>query len=688
METLYDRIRKTVVNRSLLQSRGLVAQAVLKFRDAQKKKALEEKRRARQAIYETEMASKHFGSSSRDVAAFLNCSEKLDKIPRKRLPPTANPPAQQKPVAVPASAPVLASGSTPLSTPTRKRSRKSRFGDVEPAKEEKLVKADEEDEENVIMRRPKKKTRTSPPPIKTLSSDKKTSPSEPSRNRSIESIESGQLLGQQESSITPPTKKADAITADKGKDYFSRALDLHFESRNIRRPKPTSSLKLDPSSNVQGAIPRLILPRRPRSLSAEPKLPLSAMSSEEGNSAAKILVSLGNFFPPPPEPTAAITKKRTTRASLRATANSSSDDAAGAAAAAAAIDNPASTTDGKATPQTPKAGPSAKAAPSKATASKAGLPKAGPSKGKKGKTKLSTKKASKAKAKGQSNKKKSEPQKAIAKRTKKQRIKESEDKIKDALEIPKTAGRGKKKKAQEGSTKTATAPAPSEVLDDEITPQPTDRLGKCARGDVYVREPRNSRNRQRKANQPTSSFATGIKSSRESRQANRVHQKGVNRIKASSDLLSLNQLTQRRRAVGFGQSDIHGKGLFAKETIESGEFIIEYIGELVRGSVADIREKRYGRQGMGDSYLFRLSERWVVDATKKGGIARYINHSCEPNVTAKIITISNEPKIVFYSKHQIKEGEELTYDYKFDFEAEDKKIPCLCRATSCRKSLN
>ena len=40
---------------------------------------------------------------------------------------------------------------------------------------------------------------------------------------------------------------------------------------------------------------------------------------------------------------------------------------------------------------------------------------------------------------------------------------------------------------------------------------------------------------------------------------------------------------------------------------------------------------------------------------------RLINHSCDPNCTAKIITISGEKKIVIYAKQDIELGSEITY---------------------------
>lgn len=67
------------------------------------------------------------------------------------------------------------------------------------------------------------------------------------------------------------------------------------------------------------------------------------------------------------------------------------------------------------------------------------------------------------------------------------------------------------------------------------------------------------------------------------------------------------------------------------ESIQPNEFVIEYCGELIRKPVGDVREGRYERLDMDSSYLFRISDEYVVDATLHGHLARYINHSCQPN---------------------------------------------------------
>ncbi|GAB7337597.1 hypothetical protein MBLNU457_g2902t1 [Dothideomycetes sp. NU457] len=156
-----------------------------------------------------------------------------------------------------------------------------------------------------------------------------------------------------------------------------------------------------------------------------------------------------------------------------------------------------------------------------------------------------------------------------------------------------------------------------------------------------------------------------------------------------TDAFRFNQLKKRKKLVKFDRSAIHGWGLYAEENIVAGDLIIEYVGEKIRQKVADMREIRYEKQGVGSSYLFRMVDDEIVDATKKGGIARFINHSCTPNCTAKIIKVEGTRRIVIYALKDVAKNAELTYDYKFEreFEATDR-IPCLCGSVGCKGFLN
>ena len=122
------------------------------------------------------------------------------------------------------------------------------------------------------------------------------------------------------------------------------------------------------------------------------------------------------------------------------------------------------------------------------------------------------------------------------------------------------------------------------------------------------------------------------------------------------------------------------------EPVEAEEMVIEYVGEIVSNRLADYREEQYELCGIGSSYLFRLNHESVIDATKKGNIARFMNHSCDPNCTAKLIDYEGATKIAVYALRPIAVGEEITYDYKFPYE--EDKIPCFCKSPKCRVWLN
>ena len=89
---------------------------------------------------------------------------------------------------------------------------------------------------------------------------------------------------------------------------------------------------------------------------------------------------------------------------------------------------------------------------------------------------------------------------------------------------------------------------------------------------------------------------------------------------AAPDSMKYNQLQARKKQLRFARSPIHDWGLYAMEKINRGDLVIEYVGEVIRAQVADKREKAYERQGIGSSYLFRIDEDLVVDATKKGNL--------------------------------------------------------------------
>lgn len=138
------------------------------------------------------------------------------------------------------------------------------------------------------------------------------------------------------------------------------------------------------------------------------------------------------------------------------------------------------------------------------------------------------------------------------------------------------------------------------------------------------------------------------------------------------------------------RSHIHGWGLFTKVDMSKDGMVVEYMGEVIQKDVADRREKDYDLSGEGSCYMFRLDLQRIVDATKIGCMARFMNHCCQPNAYAKIIHVDTDmgldKKILIFAGRDIKAGEEITYDYKFPIE--DGSVKCTCGAPKCIGRMN
>ncbi|XP_058102565.1 histone-lysine N-methyltransferase TRX1-like isoform X2 [Magnolia sinica] len=142
-----------------------------------------------------------------------------------------------------------------------------------------------------------------------------------------------------------------------------------------------------------------------------------------------------------------------------------------------------------------------------------------------------------------------------------------------------------------------------------------------------------------------------------------------------------------RKRLAFGKSGIHGFGIFAKLAHSAGDMVIEYTGELVRPPIADIREHFIYNSLVGaGTYMFRIDDERVIDATRAGSIAHLINHSCEPNCYSRVISVHGDEHIIIFAKRDIKQWEELTYDYRFF--SIDEQLACYCGFPRCRGVVN
>ncbi|PPU92629.1 SET domain-containing protein [Xanthomonas albilineans] len=138
------------------------------------------------------------------------------------------------------------------------------------------------------------------------------------------------------------------------------------------------------------------------------------------------------------------------------------------------------------------------------------------------------------------------------------------------------------------------------------------------------------------------------------------------------------------RKIAARKSRIHGNGVFALVPLKQGERIIEYKGRL--RTHAEVDRDDAGDVETGHTFLFTLSDEYVIDANYEGNDARWINHSCAPNCEAVIVEAEGKDrrkdKVVIEALRDIAPGEELTYNYGIVLA--ERHTPRLKKVWACR----
>lgn len=143
----------------------------------------------------------------------------------------------------------------------------------------------------------------------------------------------------------------------------------------------------------------------------------------------------------------------------------------------------------------------------------------------------------------------------------------------------------------------------------------------------------------------------------------------------------------KSKSLMVGKSTIEGcgYGLFTTEDVQQGDFVVEYVGELISQDEGVRREARRGDpfdNGPKSSYLFTLLDKegiWV-DAAIYGNLSRFINHQENdeegggPNIMPQIVYSGGEYRIKFTASREIRAGDELFFDYGKEFPNLTKKM--------------
>lgn len=114
-----------------------------------------------------------------------------------------------------------------------------------------------------------------------------------------------------------------------------------------------------------------------------------------------------------------------------------------------------------------------------------------------------------------------------------------------------------------------------------------------------------------------------------------------------------------------------GWGVFANRNFRKREFIAEYVGKVRK------RKRQDSKNAYCFEYVLVQGEKtpYTIDALEQGGVARYINHSANPNLIAALATFENISHVILYTKEAVAKGAQLCYDYGPDYWS--KRLPPL-----------
>ena len=145
-----------------------------------------------------------------------------------------------------------------------------------------------------------------------------------------------------------------------------------------------------------------------------------------------------------------------------------------------------------------------------------------------------------------------------------------------------------------------------------------------------------------------------------------------------------NQRFQRRQwaNVAVIKTELKGYGLRAETDLHANEFIFEYVGEVINELHMRRRMRQYDEEGNKHFYFMSLNKGEFVDATKKGNLGRFCNHSCNPNCYVDKWVVGDKLRMGIFAERKIKAGEELVFNYNVDRYGADPQ-PCHCGEPNC-----
>lgn len=131
-----------------------------------------------------------------------------------------------------------------------------------------------------------------------------------------------------------------------------------------------------------------------------------------------------------------------------------------------------------------------------------------------------------------------------------------------------------------------------------------------------------------------------------------------------------------------------GWGLVCLDTVKEGDLVQEYVGEVIDAKEKEERLIRWTKEHPNDPnfYVMALQAGWFIDARHVANLARFINHSCDPNCRLTPVNVNGRIRCGIFALRDIPAGQFLSYDYHFDTQDGDKFV-CRCGAKNCRGTM-
>ncbi|XP_067470390.1 histone-lysine N-methyltransferase NSD3 isoform X3 [Thunnus thynnus] len=130
------------------------------------------------------------------------------------------------------------------------------------------------------------------------------------------------------------------------------------------------------------------------------------------------------------------------------------------------------------------------------------------------------------------------------------------------------------------------------------------------------------------------------------------------------------------------KTDGRGWGLRTNQTLRKGDFVTEYVGEVIDSEECQQRIKRAHENHVTNFYMLTLTKDRVIDAGPKGNSSRFMNHSCSPNCETQKWTVNGDVRIGLFTLCDIEAGTELTFNYNLHCVG-NRRTSCHCGSDNC-----